>query len=148
MRHMIARNSSDYMSQSSLTRFYAEKNTGHKSATAEGGRRMSHSHNDFPIAGYWGRKKPHPKVGKVDVHYMLINPATKNLIPIYRFWKTWCNEKSTILGWLRCCSRGSTNFRTKPQQNPTPFFHCVAVAPRQSSPKRVFEKGAGLNWNP
>lgn len=38
---------------------------------------MSHSHNDFPIAGYWGRKKPHPKVGKVDVHYMLINPATK-----------------------------------------------------------------------
>lgn len=38
---------------------------------------MSHSHNDFTIAGYWGRKKPHPKAEKIELIITLINPSTK-----------------------------------------------------------------------
>lgn len=101
---------------------------------------MSHSHNDFPIAGYWGRKKTHPNTNRVELIIMLLNPATKRPYTYAQILSDLAERKKQYPGLALLMEPWVKKLTSKAQEKPTTEYAIYASGPTAEHAEARFRR--------
>lgn len=101
---------------------------------------MSHSHNDFPIAGYWGRKKAHPNTNRVELIIMLLNPATKRPYTYAQILSDLAERKKQYPGLALLMEPWVKKLPSKAQEKPTTEYAIYASGPTAEHAEARFRR--------
>ena len=109
---------------------------------------MAHSHNDFPISGYWGRQKVHHNTNRnkmqYDARYMLKNPATKKVYTNAQMLTDLTRRKKEYPGLALLLEPWIAEITSRAQKNPDAEFslHCS-----DSTEERALARLKKMRWN-